>query len=94
MVMDGKYSWNRIKVINDMVEDVSERHTYYFDIFKDILYYGFKFKNEKYIFITSSAGQIRTKKAVFIKESIWKKIKDTIMNNAIMELSKIRKELS
>ncbi len=52
---------------------------YYFDIFKDILYYGFKFKNEKYIFITSSAGQIRTKKAVFIKESIWKKIKDTIM---------------
>lgn len=29
-----KYSWNRIKVINDMVEDVSERHTYYFDIFK------------------------------------------------------------
>ncbi len=29
-----KYSWNRIKTINAMVEDVSERHTYYFDIFK------------------------------------------------------------
>lgn len=29
-----KYSWNRIKVINAMVEDVSERYTYYFDIFK------------------------------------------------------------
>ena len=29
-----KYSWNRIKTINDMVDDVSERHTYYFDIFK------------------------------------------------------------
>lgn len=29
-----KYSWNRIKTINAMVDDVSERHTYYFDIFK------------------------------------------------------------
>lgn len=29
-----KYSWNRMKVINAMVEDVSERYTYYFDIFK------------------------------------------------------------
>lgn len=29
-----KYSWNRIKTINAMVEDVSERYTYYFDIFK------------------------------------------------------------
>lgn len=29
-----KYSWNRIQTINDMVDDVSERHTYYFDIFK------------------------------------------------------------
>lgn len=29
-----KYSWNRIKTINAMVDDVSERYTYYFDIFK------------------------------------------------------------
>lgn len=29
-----KYSWNRVKTINAMVDDVSERHTYYFDIFK------------------------------------------------------------
>ena len=29
-----KYSWNRIRTINAMVDDVSERHTYYFDIFK------------------------------------------------------------
>lgn len=29
-----KYSWNRVKTINAMVEDVSERYTYYFDIFK------------------------------------------------------------
>lgn len=29
-----KYSWNRIKTINAMVEEPSERYTYYFDIFK------------------------------------------------------------
>lgn len=29
-----KYSWNRIRTINAMVDDVSERYTYYFDIFK------------------------------------------------------------
>lgn len=29
-----KYSWNRIKTINAMVEERGERYTYYFDIFK------------------------------------------------------------
>lgn len=29
-----KYSWNRIKTINALVDDESERYTYYFDIFK------------------------------------------------------------
>lgn len=29
-----KYSWNRIRTINAMVDDVSQRYTYYFDIFK------------------------------------------------------------
>lgn len=29
-----KYSWNRIRLINALVKDVSERYTYYLDIFK------------------------------------------------------------
>ena len=52
---------------------------YYFDVFKDISFYGFTYKNEKYKYFTSSAGQIRKKKAVFIKESVWKKIEKTVM---------------
>lgn len=52
---------------------------YYFDIFKDIAFYGFMYKGEKYIYFTSSAGQIRKKKAVFIKESIWLQIEKTVM---------------
>lgn len=52
---------------------------YYFDVIKDLIYYGFLYKGEKYIYFTSSAGQIRTKKTVFIKESIWNKYEKTIM---------------
>lgn len=52
---------------------------YYFDVFKDISFYGFTYKGEKYKYLTSSAGQIRKKKAVFIKESVWDKIEKTVM---------------
>lgn len=52
---------------------------YYFDIFKDLLFNGFMFNGEKYRYYTSSAGQIRKKKAVFIKESTWNKYEKTIM---------------
>ena len=39
------------------------------------MYYN---EGEKYKYFTSSAGQIRKKKAVFIKESVWNKIEKTI----------------
>lgn len=52
---------------------------YYFDVFKDISFYGFTYNGEKYKYFTSSAGQIRKKKAVFIKESVWNKIEKTVM---------------
>lgn len=52
---------------------------YYFDVFKDISFYGFTYKGEKYKYFTSSAGQIRKKKAVFIKESVWNQIEKTVM---------------
>lgn len=58
---------------------------YYFDIFKDISFHGFMYKGEKYKYFTSSAGQIRKKKAVFIKESIWNKIEKTIMCGLTIE---------
>lgn len=52
---------------------------YYFDVFKDISFYGFMYNGEKYKYFTSSAGQIRKKKAVFIKESVWDRIEKTVM---------------
>ena len=52
---------------------------YYFDIFKDLIFNGFLFNGEKYVYYTSSAGQIRKKKAVFIKERTWIAIEKIIM---------------
>lgn len=58
---------------------------YYFDVFKDISFYGFTYKGEKYRYFTSSAGQIRKKKAVFIKESVWDNVEKTIMCGLTIE---------
>lgn len=64
---------------DELCEDFMIIQVYYFDIIKDLIYYGFMYKGEKYIYFTSSAGQIRTKKCVFVKESIWNKYERTIM---------------
>jgi len=65
--------------IDKLSKDFMVVQVYYFQILHDILLYGFMYEGEKYIYFTSSAGQIRTKKAVFIKESVWRKYKDTIL---------------
>ncbi len=52
---------------------------YHFDIFKDLLYYGFVYQGEKYQYFSSSAGQIRQKKAVFLRESVFCRIEKNIM---------------
>lgn len=64
---------------DELTEDLMVVQVYYFDVFKDISFYGFMYKGEKYKYFTSSAGQIRKKKAVFIKEKVWNKIEKTIM---------------
>lgn len=64
---------------DELSEDFMVIQIYYFDVAKDLIYNGFTYKGEKYIYFTSSAGQIRTKKAVFVKESIWNKYEKTIM---------------
>ena len=65
--------------MNDFTEDIIVVQVYYFDIFKDLVFYGFTYKGEKYRYYTSSAGQIREKKAVFIRETLWDRYEKTIM---------------
>lgn len=65
--------------IDKLCEDFMVIQVFYFDVIKDLIYHGFTYKGEKYIYFTSSAGQIRTKKCVFVKESVWNKYEKTIM---------------
>ena len=64
---------------DELTESLMIVQVYYFDVFKDLFFYGFFHKGEKYIYFTSSAGQIRSKKAVFMKETVWNRIRMTIM---------------
>ncbi len=64
---------------DELTEILMVVQVYYFDVFKDISFFGFTYKGEKYKYFTSSAGQIRMKKAVFIKESVWNQIEKNVM---------------
>lgn len=70
---------------NKLCEDFMVVQVYYFDVIKDLIYHGFTYKGEKYVYFTSSAGQIRTKKTVFVKESVWKKYEKSIMCGLTIE---------
>lgn len=65
--------------INKLNKDIIVVQTYFFQVLEDIIKNGFIWNNEKYICFTASAGQIRTKKTVFIKESVWNKYKLSLM---------------
>lgn len=58
---------------NEVSKSLIVIRVYYYQILKELIKYGFVYNGEKYTYFSSSAGQIRTKKAVFIKESLWLK---------------------
>lgn len=65
--------------VNQVYDDLIIVKAYYFEVLKDIVINGFTYGGEKYICFTASAGQIRTKKTVFIKESLWIKHQQSLM---------------
>ena len=64
---------------NAITTDLFIVQAFYFDVLEDLILDGFMYNDEKYICFTASAGQIRTKKTVFIKEKFWNKYHDTLM---------------
>lgn len=70
---------------NKLTEDIFVIRTYHYKILENIIKNGFYYNGEKYIYFTSSAGQIRQKKSVFIKESIWNQYQNTFMCGLTIE---------
>jgi hypothetical protein len=70
---------------NSLSEDIFVVQAYYFQVLENIIKNGFIHNGEKYIYLTSSAGQIRTKRSIFIKESLWNQHKETLMCGLTVE---------
>ena len=64
---------------DEITEDIIIVRVYYVDLFEDLLHNGFIYNGKKYIYYSSSAGQIRTKKAVFVNEEQWNKNRNRLM---------------
>lgn len=64
---------------NTLTYDLMIVNVFFFQVFKSLVRDGFEYNGEKYIFLTASAGQIRTKRAVFIRESAYQKVQSRIM---------------
>lgn len=54
-------------------------NVFFFQVFNNLVHRGFIYNGEKYTFLTASAGQIRQKRAVFVKESSFKRIEQKLM---------------
>ena len=65
--------------LDEINEDMIIIRVYFFDVLQDLILNGFTYKGEKYVYFSSSAGQIRTKKTVFIKESVLEQHKMSLM---------------
>lgn len=63
---------------NELTKDLMIIQVYYFEPARDVIKNGFIYNDEKYVLFSSSAGQIRTKKFVVIKESALDRIKNTL----------------
>lgn len=63
---------------NTVTTDIIVIRILHYKVLEQLINDGFNYNNEKYIFFTASAGQIRKKKVVFIKEKVWNEHKDTI----------------
>lgn len=60
-------------------------NVFFFQVFNSIMHHGFIYNGERYVFYTASAGQIRTKRMIAIKESSYKKIKKRLMCGLTVE---------
>lgn len=64
---------------DELTYDIFIVEIYYYDIAQDIILNGFDYNGSHYVYFSSSAGQIRTKKAVFVNEEKYAKCEPKLM---------------
>ena len=84
-IFDSTFTRTLGMKIDELNDDIIVVQTFFFEILEEIIINGFYFNNEKYICFTASAGQIRTKKTVFIKEKVFEQHKMSLMCGLTLE---------
>lgn len=64
---------------NELTYDIFVLEIFYYDIAQDLIINGFDYNDKHYVYFSSSAGQIRTKKAVFVEEKKYEQCKLKLM---------------
>ena len=64
---------------NELTTSIMIVSVFFFQVFENMVKNGFIYNGDKYVFLTASAGQIRQKKAMFIRLNDYNKIEQTIM---------------
>ena len=64
---------------NELTYDIFVLEIFYYDIAENLILDGFNYNNKHYVYFSSSAGQIRTKKAVFVEEEKYESCKLKLM---------------
>ena len=64
---------------NSLTMDLMTIEVFYEECARELINNGFEYNGEKYVFFSASAGQIRTKRTVFIREAIFKEYEQTLM---------------
>jgi hypothetical protein len=68
---------------NDLI--IVEVYQSHDEILRQLLKNGFTYNGEEYVYFSSSSGQIKTRKAVFMKKSQWEKHQRTLMGGLSIE---------
>ncbi|WP_223869690.1 RNA dependent RNA polymerase [Paenibacillus sabuli] len=71
--------------IDALTTDLLIVQTYYYAVLRDLVFHGFDYLGEHYVCFTASAGQIRTKKTMFIKEALLKRHRAALMCGLTVE---------
>lgn len=64
---------------NKTTTDILVIRPYHYVILNQVIKNGYNYNKKHFIFFTASAGQIRTKKCVFINEELWKDKEKTLL---------------
>ena len=64
---------------NELTKTLMVLNVFFFQVFEGLVKNGFMYEGDRYIFLTASAGQIRTKRAVFVKENAYLEVQNKLM---------------